>query len=1195
MGRDLTIDEHTKLSQGRASTPTNSAWVSANAGSGKTYVLAQRVVRQLLSGVDPSRILCLTYTKAAAGEMSNRVFDILGQWVGLNDAELSDEIERIEGMPASPAQLARARILFARALETPGGLKIQTIHAFCEALLHQFPLEANVPGTFTVMDDQMQRQLMAQARQSIALTAHARPDSSIGSAFLDLMDLASDAQINKVFGEIVNQREPLASWLERIGGPEAATGHARQLLEFEPSDSVESLTDAALGTSLFQQLDCREIAVFAESTGATNSLKLAAQLRAFLTAQSPQEAAIAVDDILLTKTGTLRSFGKYPSKDIENRFPGLRSQMEADGEQWLAAKSRIKTLQLILKTQPLLVVAEAMISYYAQEKRQRGLLDFDDLIDRTADLLSRSDARAWVLYKLDLGIDHVLLDEAQDTSPKQWQIISALADEFFTGQSARLAQRTVFAVGDEKQSIYSFRGAEPRNFAEQKRRYQRQADATQKTFEDVALGLSFRSTMDVLAAVDAVFDIEEHAKGVTFDATPPAHTAARQKDAGSVEVWDLIEAAPGDDPENWHVPIDIAGQHQALLLADKMAGQIASWVGTESIEATGKKITAGDILVLVRSRDRFVGALNRGLKARGIAVSGADRLIITDHIAIKDLIALGQITLTPQDDLALAAVLKSPLIGLSEDDLFNLAQNRFLSTTELTLFEALKHAEGQQFCDAFDQITQWQKLSDQVPVYEFYARILGTMGGRKKILARLGNEAEDVMDAFLDTALAYEQGSLPGLQAFLEALQEDQPEIKREMDASAGEVRIMTVHAAKGLEAPIVFLVDKGSQAFQSQHAPSLYGWSEQDQEACYLWVPKSDQHCSKTLDLRDDERRRAEEEYRRLLYVGMTRAEDRLIICGYRGKTSPGTPNWHDMVRTALEPDWQDVYASGDGGDGGDDGGDGGDGGDEPGEEVLWHRWKAPGSPATIVKPENPDASSVPIKSAKLPDWISKVLPPEIKLPRPLNPSGAQAVIDESLAQQPALASPFQQKSMDPNAPDPRRRGTALHKLLQVLPDLEESSRWSEAEAYLAAQLPQYTPELRHDMLQSLRNVLDHPQLTDCFDPQTSRGEVSLMGTIATKYGPRSVSGQIDRLSVGSEEVVILDYKTNLQVPGPDDQIPPDYVTQLALYRELVARLYPKMPIKCMLVWTHGTEGPLITELENARLDAAYLQIAQL
>ncbi|MEP4293713.1 MAG: double-strand break repair helicase AddA, partial [Rhizobiaceae bacterium] len=911
MNQVLHIDKTTQHAQLTASDPANSAWVSANAGSGKTYVLAQRVVRLLLAGVDPSRILCLTYTKAAAGEMSNRVFEILGKWVVMDDADLRAEIERLEKPPARPEQIARARILFARALETPGGLKIQTIHAFCEALLHQFPLEANVPGTFTVMDDLLQRQLMGQARRSIALTAFAEPDSPTGAAFLRLMESASDAKISKVLGEIVDKRDELADWLTRIGGPEGATEHARKTFGFEPQDTVESITHVALTASLFHQLNCREIAEFAESTGATKSIEFADDLRAFGNAQNDQQSVQAMDSLLLTKEGKARSFGRYPSKAVGEAFPQLREQMAAECDRWLAARSRIHALQLIDMTEPLLVVAGAMIGFYGREKRKRGMLDFDDLIERTADLLSRSDARSWVLYKLDLGIDHVLLDEAQDTSPIQWQIISALVEEFFAGHSARQTKRTIFAVGDEKQSIYSFRGAEPRNFAAQKSHYLRQARAADTSFADVPLNLSFRSTADVLGAVDAVFSIDGHAEGVTFGAPPQPHSAARRHQPGSVDVWDLVGAEEGDDPQNWHTPMDFSGQHQALLLAEKIARQVASWIGNERLEASGNLIGAGDILVLVRARDRFVGALNRALKARGIAVSGADRLIITDHIAVQDLIAIGQVVLTPSDDLSLAVVLKSPLIGLGEEDVFDLTQSRFLEHGEISLFEALQKADQPQFAEALGKIDHWRAASDRLPVFEFYAQIVETMGGRKQILSRLGSEAEDVLDAFLDIALAHEQTGIPGLQAFLSDLLEEKPEIKREMDASAGEVRIMTVHAAKGLEAPIVFLVDKSSPAFLAQHAPSLYGWSEENQETCYLWVPNKEDHCDKTRMLRDEEKRRAEEEYRRLLYVGMTRAKDRLIVCGYRGSKSPGTPNWHAMVCAALEPDWQDVAAA--------------------------------------------------------------------------------------------------------------------------------------------------------------------------------------------------------------------------------------------------------------------------------------------
>ena len=1186
MSRVLVVDNHTKLAQRSASAPINSAWVSANAGSGKTYVLAQRVVRLLLAGVEPSRILCLTYTKAAAGEMSNRVFAILGRWVGLTDDELREELAGIEGTTPSGEQLGRARVLFARALETPGGLKIQTIHAFCEALLHQFPLEANVPGTFTVMDDGMQRQLMAQARQNIAKAAHASPDSKIGAAFLAMMDVASDEQIEKALGKIVSNREELANWLRAIGGPAEATRHARDRLDFGPDETVDGLLDAAVVASLFRTLNMDEIANHATETGETKASEFGGLLTDISQSIGQPQEADAIDALILTKSGSPRSFSRYPSKAVVSTFPDLREKLTLESERWIAAKARINSLRLIENTQPLLVIAQAMIADYGLAKRQRGLLDFDDLIERTAELLSCSDARSWVLYKLDLGIDHVLLDEAQDTSPQQWQIISALVEEFFVGQSARLVNRTVFAVGDEKQSIYSFRGGEPRVFATQKRHFLRQTKAADKTFADVGLGLSFRSTTDVLGAVDAVFAIEEHAQGVTFDAAPPPHTAARHNDPGSVEVWDLIEAVPGDDPENWHTPVDFTGQHQALLLAEKIAEQLKSWIGHEVIEASGKLITAGDILVLVRSRDRFVAALNRALKARGIAVSGADRLTITDHIAVQDLVAVGHITLTPQDDLSLAAILKCPLIGLSEEDLFDLNQSRFQDKYDSSLFEALERSEVPQFVEAYETVRRWQDLSDRLLPYEFYALILGALGGRKKFLARLGGEAEDVVDAFLDTALAHDQAGTPSLQAFLDQLLKEQPEIKREMDRTAGEVRIMTVHAAKGLEAPIVFLVDKCSPAFLPQHAPALYHWAgsehggsaaDKRREGCYFWVPTSASHNATTRDLRDVEKRRAEEEYRRLLYVGMTRAEDRLIICGYRGTREPTSPNWHAMVSRALEPDWQDI--------------------EDAGGNLLWHRWKAKDSPPSIYRTEAkqqvespPTASSPP-----LPDWIDHKLPAEPSLPRPLNPSGTRAIIDEALVDQGKQLSPFATDGQSSSSPDPRMRGTVLHKLLQDLPQVDASRRQKVAVDYLQKRLPQYGPDAHENMFAAIQRVFDHPQLGGCFDPASSRGEVPLLGTITGKNGPKSVSGQVDRLAVLDHEVVVLDFKTSLQVPKAAKVIPADYITQMALYRELITRLYAGKTVRCMLVWSHSADGPVVLEVPETAMTTALNKIAQL
>jgi len=1173
--RDLAIDNHTRLEQARASAPANSAWVSANAGSGKTYVLAQRVVRLLLSGVEPSRILCLTYTNAAAGEMAIRVFDILGSWVAMPDDALRNAITLIEGREPSPGQMHLARILFARALETPGGLKIQTIHAFCEALLHQFPLEANIPGTFSVMDNLMQRQLMTQARRAVVLAAGAGPDSPIGLGFTKMMDSATDLQIDKVLDEIVEHREELAGWLDRIGGPDGADRHARQRLSFSPEETVAGLTEELSTGSVFESLDCETIASLCDATSESRAAELAKQLRGYGAARTTPKKLQCLQTLILTKSGTVRSFKKYPSKAVEEAVPGLRKHMEDEADRWNRLSPRIRTLHQIEITHPLLITAGAMIDNYTTAKRQRGLLDFDDLIERAVELLSRSDARSWVLYKLDLGIDHVLLDEAQDTSPKQWQIISALVEEFYAGQSARAADRTIFAVGDEKQSIYSFRGAEPRNFAEQRRRYVRQAKLAEKPFAKVELGLSFRSTADVLGAVDAVFALPENAAGVTFDAPPPAHTAARHNDPGSVEVWDLVEAQAGDEPENWYTPVDFAGNHQALLLAEKIANQLDRWIDHETIEATGKTVAAGDILVLVRSRDRFIGALTRALKARKIKVAGADRLAITDHIAVQDLVAVGQFTLTPYDDLGLAVVLKCPLIGMDDDQLFALTQDRFQDGREVSLFEALQQSSTPRFVDALEEINRWRDLADRLPAYEFYAHILGALDGRRKILARLGAESDDVVNAFLDAALAHEQDAVPGLQSFLQALSEDNPEIKRELDRTAGEVRIMTIHAAKGLEAPIVFLVDKCSAAFQSQHAPALYRWQEKNAEDCYLWVPASADHGDRTLALREEERRRAEEEYRRLLYVGMTRAEDRLIICGYVGGRKPSTPNWHAMVCKALELDWADIY-------------------DEKGE-LMWHRWKAKDSPPSIHQAKSGNEPIRQNEDLELPPWIGHKLPHETALPRPLNPSGAQAFIDDALTRDPATVSPFGDDSDDGKTPEPRRRGTVLHKLLQILPDMPQEDRSAAAHSFLKKEMSGYPDIVRHAMAESLNNVFDHPQLKNCFNTGSSSSEVPVMGTLMVGDRARVVSGTIDRLAVLDDEILILDYKTGRHAPKDQLSIPDDYIMQMALYRELISRLYPNKPVRCLLVWTHADAGPMIMEVPSSGMATALGQIAQL
>ena len=1183
--KPITPDANTIKAQRLASNPNHSAWVSANAGSGKTFVLSRRVVRLLLQGTDPSKILCLTYTKTAAGEMSNKVFEILGDWASLPEEKLRRELKEVQGKPPTSKQLKDARTLFARALETPGGLKIQTIHGFCESLLHQFPLEANVPGNFSIVDDATQKALIEHARKEVVLDADANPDSPMGKAFFRMMEWATDLEIEKVFKEIITNRDKLANWLEEVGGPEEAESIAKRHNEFLSDVTLERLHELVVEQSELQKIDLANLAQKCSEIDQTGAANITNQIQIFVESKNTEERINALRSMTLNKDGSLKkSYDKYPSDPISKAVPGIREVFEKEATRLVAARLRTNTFRLIENTTPLLIVAQAVMVEYRRIKRQRGLLDFDDLVTKTADLLTVKSARTWVLYKLDLGLDHILIDEAQDTSPRQWQVISALVDEFFDGESARQLNRTVFVVGDEKQSIYSFQGARPESFDKQKRAYTKQARQVEKPLENVNLNNSFRSTQDVLSAVDTVFAAGDNSDGLNFSNEEISHVAARKNILGSVDVWDMVEPEENASIPEWHIPQNQNDNtHQAILLARKMANVIHQWIGKERLESSGALISAGDILVLVRSRDRFMVALNRELKDRGISVAGADKLALTNHIAVQDLVALGQVMLTPEDDLSLAAILKSPLFGLDEDQLYELARARLKQGHEISLFEALAEFKDKaSFSRAYELLIRWRGRADILPVYEFYARLLGADGGRKAFFTRLGNEAEDVLDAFLDLSLSHEQKGLPGLQAFLEALVRDAPEIKREMDQTAGQVRVMTVHAAKGLEAPIVFLVDKGGEAFQSRFAAALYHWRDGEEGAHniegFFWVPKAELHGDASLKLNDEEKRKAEQEYRRLLYVGMTRAEDRLIICGYCGKNGLKQPNWHTMVSSALSPNWEEA---------------------SHGDGSPFHRWRAPlenrkaNQEEEISKQEEKTEVSIQF-THQLPDWINHHLPKESALPRPLSPSGAQALIEESLLEEKMVPSLLEESAKQPHQ-NPRQRGTAIHRLLQVLPDMKDEERWGIAENYLKSTLPDYSIDAHNSLLKSIRTTLNSSNLAPYLNPANSRAEVSILGKIELASGPRPVSGTIDRLAVLDDEVMLIDYKTSARAPDHVSEVSPDYLTQMALYRALVTKLYPNKKVNTALVWTHAPGGPRFMLLSEAELNAALTKIAKL
>ncbi len=1175
MKRPRVIPPDTIALQAKASDPRNSVWVSANAGSGKTHVLSQRVTRLLLEGTDPSKILCLTYTRAAAANMANRVFGNLAQWTMLDDAALAKEIEAIDGSRPGRANLARARRLFATALETPGGLKIQTIHAFCEALLHQFPLEANIAGHFEMLDTQMEAALVGEARRAMISGAAGEDRNGLVEAFAVVLERGGEFGLDNLLTEIVQKRDRLRDFIRQVVSPGEPFIDLFEEFGFEADETAANVAGSIWPDRYFDETFSGEYLRRAEQAGKSKAADFARNLSEACRTEDPVRRLQKLKETFLRKRNgegwQPRDVKQIAAKAIVGHFPNFAEAFERMAIAVRDLSDRVALFRMLEGTRAALTIADWLIARYEQLKSGRGFLDFNDLITRTVRLLARQDAGPWVQYKLDKGIDHILIDEAQDTSPDQWVVVRKLASEFFAGLGARDdACRTIFAVGDEKQSIYSFQGADPEFFAASGREFSTQVGNAGGSFEKVNLSWSFRSTDDVLSAVDLVFAREDVRNGLTRDPAALSHRPIRANEPGYVEVWPSVGAEAVEEPDDWTLAVDHT-KAAAIRVAENIAATIEGWLNSdEVIEGTGKRLGAGDILVLVRKRDRFVHALSRSLKSRGIPVAGADRLSLPAHIAVKDLAALGHFLLQPEDDLSLASVLKSPIFGETEETLFELAWNR---SPGVSLMASLRRkSETNLFLAGIvAQLDKWANEAAFKPVFEFYAGILGRDRVRQKMVGRLGHEAGDILDEFLNFCLAEEQTGLPGLEAFLATLESAGPEIKREMDQTRDEVRIMTVHAAKGLEAPVVYLVDGGSAPFSDQHLPRLMPFESRNKlwhGPGFLWRSAADVANGFSQEVSRGVREKAEEEYRRLLYVGMTRAEDRLIVCGYYGKRAPASTTWHAIVSHALcgterSEDRQNPHT---------------------GETVRRYRVTEMRQLASGVEPETTAAASVD----PLPPELFETLPEPTSLPRPLSPSGASALIEESDEPVASLRSPVLDASEEPSFAI--QRGIAMHRMLQMLPGLPVVERRAASLRYLSRAGTGWSESEREQSYASVEAILEDTRFAPLF-AEGSRAEVAIMGTLRVKGRDRAVSGKIDRLGVTAEEVLIVDYKTSRPAPSVIEEVPAAYVLQMALYRALLQPLYPGRRVTAALLFT---EVPRLIPVSAEAMDAALARLTE-
>lgn len=1096
-----------------AADPKISAWVEASAGTGKTKVLSDRVLRLLLNGVDPARILCLTYTKAAAVEMKTRISERLSEWSVQSDYKLNKNLHELLGENFQDNKkfaeyISKARILFAELLDTPGGVKIQTIHAFCEEILKRFPLEAGVSPYFEILSEREKHEALEQIKNNILRRGECS-DNPESTAVQYLTANLNEYSFPKVMENITEMHDKIVEALDNYKGLDKLLYALRKKLGISENDSEETVKAECMQKINKNALQAD---IAALKTGCKTSKETAAELEQVLINGCIPEDYDTYAQCFFTQEETIKKDKVLACANAAKYDPDLLSRRRKEAERLQQVKNKCRKIRVYNSSKAFLTIAQGINLEYEEYKRERSCLDFNDLINKVKALLSDPDQAAWVLYKLDGGIDHILLDEAQDTSPQQWKIVASLSEEFFCAPGTETDIRTVFAVGDRKQSIFSFQGADPRELDKMYAYFRDKAGAN---FEEVKMAYSFRSSQAILDSVNAIFEDKNVSRGVATAGSWVEHAAVRVGEYGRVEIWPLM-VAPKNDPASLEDKLRPPTKREKKVsvrtqMATKIAQKIKQMV--EESKGSSRPYRYKDFMVLVRHRNAFVEDFIRTCKNENINISGADKMVLSEQIVVQDMISLGKFLLLPQDDLSLAEVLKSPLFGLTDADLEVLCCERGKDSLWKSLCANKKYKEVSESLKIL-----LGKL-DFIRPFELFNYILVNMDGRRKFMKRMGVEAEDALDEFMNITLSYEQTQTPSLQGFISWFENDETAIKREGEnAEDDAVRLMTVHHSKGLQARVVFLPDCVQIPKNCCEQKLLFG-----NDGLVYYPLRKDDYDDVCIKINEENGVISMEEYRRLLYVALTRAEDVLFVCGYKNDDKIKDDSWYKICEKGMskyktQSNEDIVY--------------------ETPEMVDVKIKKKYFVPPLIVEPES---------------WLETVPAEESPLAKPYTPS--KLAEDE---EEPDSVSPLADRI------NYYRRGLLIHKILQFLPP-DNSDKARIIDEYMNKNAADLSDSDKEQIKNEILNLVTKKEYAPIFGAD-SRAEVPVFG----EDGGKIISAQIDRLVVQNDKVIIVDFKTNRPAKKTLEETPDTYKRQLNTYKSLIGKIYPDRSVETYILWTN-------------------------